>query len=182
MQIAITARNMELTGALKSYAEEKLARMDRYLDQITAAHVILSIQKYRQIAEVTLHVRDLTIRAEESTADMYASIDLVVEKIERQILRYKERIVAHPGRGTIRAGSALALAEPAEPADGEAPEPFRVVRTKRFALKPSAVDEAIMQMNLLGHAFYVFRNADTGEVNVVYRRRDGDYGLIEPGT
>lgn len=179
MHITITARTMELTGALKGYVEEKLARMDRYLDQITAAHVILSIQKYRQIAEVTLHVRDLTIRAEESTADMYASIDLVVEKIERQILRYKERIVAHPGRGTMRAGGALALAEPA---GGEVPEPFRVVRTKRFAMKPSAVDEAIMQMNLLGHAFYVFRNAGTGEVNVVYRRRDGDYGLIEPGA
>jgi putative sigma-54 modulation protein len=138
-----------------------------------SGNVVLSVEKHRQIAEVTLRVRDLTVRAEESTDDLYSSIDLVAEKLERQILRYKERIVAHmdrPGhreeRQVVPSVSTL-----------EAP---RVVKTKRFAVKPAQVEEAVLQMDLLGHNFYVFRNARTDEVNVVYRRRDGHYGLIEP--
>jgi putative sigma-54 modulation protein len=173
MQFTVTARNLDITDALRSYAEEKLRRLTRYLENIVTAHVVLSVAKHRQIAEVTLRVRDLTIRAEESTDDLYSSIDLVMEKLERQILRYKERIVAHAGRGGNRGGrspAAIAVAE-GEP---------RVVKTKRFAVKPAEVEEAILQMNLLGHSFYVFRNARTEEVNVVYRRQDGNYGLIEP--
>ncbi|MFB3816783.1 MAG: ribosome hibernation-promoting factor, HPF/YfiA family [Candidatus Methylomirabilales bacterium] len=171
MRLSVKGRNLEITEPLKRYAEEKVQRLTKYLDQIVTGHVVLAVEKHRQIAEVTLRVRDLTIRAEESTDDLYSAIDLVTEKLERQILRYKERIVGH---GAPRSGpEARGATAP------EAAEP-RVVKTKRFAVKPAAVDEAVLQMNLLGHSFYVFRNAKTDEVNVVYRRKDGHYGLIEP--
>ena len=173
MQLSVKGRSLEITPAIRAYAEEKLSRLTRYLENIVSMHVVLSVNKHRQIAEVTLRVRDLTIRAEEEGDDLYSSIDLVVEKLERQILRYKERIMAHAARGGNRGGRSGAEAPVAE-------EEPRVVKTKRFAVKPAVVDEAILQMNLLGHNFYVFRNAATEEVNVVYRRRDGHYGLIEP--
>jgi len=173
MQFSVTARNLEITPALRAYAEEKLSRLTRYLENIVTLHVVLSVNKHRQTAEVTLRVRDLTIRAEEESDDLYSSIDLVAEKLERQILRYKERILAHAARGGNRGGRGAIAAPVAE-------EEPRVVKTKRFAVKPVGVDEAILQMNLLGHNFYVFRNATTEEVNVIYRRRDGHYGLIEP--
>jgi putative sigma-54 modulation protein len=172
MQLSVKGKNLEITEAIRSYAEEKIGRMERYLDHIVSGTISLGVEKHRQHVEVTLRVRDLTIRAEESTDDLYTSIDLVAEKLERQILRYKERISTHVGRSGGR--------EEAEAPD-TADEP-RVVKTKRFALKPAEVDDAVMQMNLLGHNFYVFRNARTEEVNVVYRRRDGHYGLIEPGA
>ena len=173
MQLSVKGRNVEVTDALRTYAEEKVQRMGRYLEGIGFGNVVLSVEKHRQIAEVTLRVRDLTVRAEESTDDMYSSIDLVAEKLERQILRHKERIVAHMDRPSHREErQAVASASPSEPP--------RVVKTKRFAVKPAEVEEAILQMDLLGHNFYVFRNARTDEVNVVYRRRDGHYGLIEP--
>lgn len=173
MQLSVKGRNLEVTDALRTYAEEKVQRMGRYLDGIVSGHVVLSVEKHRQIAEVTLRVRDLTVRAEESTDDLYSSIDLVAEKLERQILRHKERIVAHMDRPTHRED------RPSAPTPGGAEVP-RVVKTKRFAVKPAEVEEAVLQMDLLGHNFYVFRNARTDEVNVVYRRRDGHYGLIEP--
>ena len=173
MQLSVKGRNLEVTDAIRAYAEEKVQRMTRYLEHIVSGTVYLSVEKHQQIAEVTLRVRDLTIRAEESTDDLYSSIDLVTEKLERQILRYKERIAAHVGRSGIREEWEAAPAPPAA-------EDLRVVKTKRFAVKPAEVDEAVLQMDLLGHNFYVFRNARTDEVNVVYRRRDGHYGLIEP--
>jgi putative sigma-54 modulation protein len=173
MQLSVTARNLEITPALRSYAEEKLTRLTKYLEQIVTVHVVLSVNKHRQTAEVTMRVRDLTIRAEEESDDLYSSIDLVVEKLERQILRYKERIMTHGARNAARGNRVSAEA----PSPEEEP---RVVKNKRFAVKPVPMDEAIMQMNLLGHNFYVFRNSETEEVNVLYRRRDGHYGLIEP--
>lgn len=178
MQITITARGLELTPALRRYTERKLQKLKKYLNHITKAHVILSIEKHRQIAEVTLSVRDLTIRGEECSSDLYSSIDVVMGKLERQILRYKERLVAHPGRGgeKVLPASPAPAVKPASLADEEP----KVVRVKRFAVKPLSLDEAVMQMNLLGHSFFVFRNATTEEVNVLYRRRDGNYGLIEP--
>ncbi len=172
MRLSVKGRNLEITEPLRRYAEEKVQRLTKYLEHIVTANVVLAVEKHRQIAEVTLRVRDLTIRAEESTGDLYSAIDLVTEKLERQILRYKERIVDRTGP---RAGTESRAAGGAG-AEG-AP---RVVKTKRFAVKPAEVDEAILQMNLLGHSFYVFRNARTDEVNVVYRRKDGHYGLIEP--
>jgi len=173
MHFSVKGRNLEITPAIHAYAQEKLSRLTRYLENIVTMHVVLSVAKHRQIAEVTLHVRDLTIRAEEESGDLYSSIDLVAEKLERQILRYKERIMTHGARGADRGSRTGAMV-------GAPEEEPRVVRSKRFAVKPAAVDEAILQMDLLGHNFYVFRNAATEEVNVLYRRRDGNYGLIEP--
>jgi putative sigma-54 modulation protein len=171
MQIFLTGRNLEVTEALRRYAEEKVGRLQRYLERITSAHITLSVEKYRQVAEVTLRVRDLTIRGEESSEDLYASIDLVAEKLERQVQKYKGKIQAYASRG--------ARTQDTVPSPEEEP---RVVKTKRFAIKPMTLDEAILQMDLLGHDFYVFRNAQTDEVNVLYRRHEGNYGLIEPGS
>lgn len=173
MQIFLTGRNLEVTEALRRYAEEKVGRLQKYLDKITSAHIVLSLQKYRQIAEVTLRVRDFTIRGEESTEDLYSSIDLVMEKVERQLQKYKGKIASHANRSARTQGMAISSLEEEGP---------RVVRTKRFAMKPMSLDEAILQMDLLGHNFYVFRNARTDEVNVLYRRHEGNYGLIEPET
>lgn len=173
MQVFLTGRNLEVTEALRRYAEEKVGRLQKYLEKITSAHIVLSVQKYRQIAEVTLRVRDLTIRGEESTNDLYSSIDLVVEKVERQLQRYKGKILNHASRSGKSQGAM---------GSSEMDEEPRVVKTKRFAIKPMSLDEAILQMDLLGHSFYVFRNARTDEVNVVYRRREDTYGLIEPET
>lgn len=178
MHMTMTTRNVENTEALKRYAEEKIGRLQKFVDQITSAHIILSIQKHRQIAEVTLHVRELTIRGEETSDNLYSAIDLVADKLERQILRYKEKIVGHSGRGAVRSRSREETASTETESVSE--DTPRIVRTKQFAMKPLAPDEAAIQMSLLGHTFFVFRNARTQEVNVLYRRRDGDYGLIEP--
>jgi len=178
MQITITTRNLENTEALKRYAEEKIARLQKFVDQITSVHVVLSVEKHRQIAEVTLHVREHTIRGEESSADLYSAIDLVADKIERQILRYKEKVVDHSGRGAGRSRSKEELVS--TEAESFLEEGPSIVKTKSFAIKPLHPDEAAVHMDLLSHNFFVFRNAQTQEVNVLYRRRDGDYGLIEP--
>jgi len=180
MQITITTRNMEITEAIRRYAEEKIARLQKFVSQITSAHIFLSVEKHRQIAEVTLHVREHTIRGEESSTDLYSAIDLVVAKLERQLLRYKDKIVERLGRGSIRSHpSEATIPEEAELSPEDGP---RIVKTKRFAMKPLSPDDAALQMSLLGHNFFVFRNARTQEVNVLYRRRDGDYGLIEPAS
>ena len=173
MQIFLTGRNLEVTEALRRYAEEKVGRLQKYVEKITSASIVLSLEKYRQIAEVTLRVRDLTIRGEESTEDLYSSIDLVVEKLERQLRKYKGKLVSQGNRSAKTQGAPTPLEEDEEP---------QVVKTKRFAMKPMSLDEAILQMDLLGHNFYVFRNAHSDEVNVLYRRREGNYGLIEPET
>lgn len=177
MQITIAARNLELTPALRRYTERKLKKLEKYLDSITSAHVILSIEKYRHIVEVTLRARDITIRGEEATEDLYSSVDLVMDKLERQLRRYKERISDHQGRGQRTASSARRSVE--APSLKEEP---RVVKVKRFPVKPLSLEEAIIHMDLLGHNFFVFRNVENEEVNVLYRRKDGNLGLIEPET
>lgn len=182
MQLNITGRNIAITPALRRYAEQKLARLDRFADTLGTAHVVFRIEKHRQVAEVTLTARDLILRDEESTPDLYASIDLVVDKLERQVLRYKEKLATRGGRNS-RAAMGAAAAGRAREGDMEAPAAEagpRVVKVKRFALKPMAVEDAVVQLELLGHTFFVFRNAQTEDVNVLYRRGDGAYGLIEP--
>lgn len=173
MQIVVKGKNIAVTPALRRYAEKKLGKLSRYFNSIPEATVTLSVEKNRHIVEVTVPLNGgMLLRGEEETPDMYASIDLVVEKLERQIEKYKTRLARQ-----IKAGSVLDLAPTPEQEEDEEP---KIVRTKRFAMKPMQVEEAILQMNLLGHDFFVFSNAETGEVNVVYRRRDGNYGLIEP--
>jgi putative sigma-54 modulation protein len=188
MRFHFTGRNIAVTPALRRYAETKLARLERFLNGLGTAHVVLRVEKHRQVAEVTLAMRDATLRAEESTSDLYASLDLVADKLERQVLRYKERIEAHGARpGRVPQGP-LAPGRGAGPDGGPPGAPGapagegerRVVRVKRFAMKPMTVEDALVQMELLGHTFFVFRHAQTEEVNVLYRRTDGAYGLIEP--
>ncbi|NLJ34587.1 MAG: ribosome-associated translation inhibitor RaiA [Firmicutes bacterium] len=174
MRIIVKGKNIAVTPALRQHVEKKLTRLARYYEGITEATATLSVEKGRHIVEVTAPLNGgMLIRGEEETHDMYASIDLVLEKLERQIEKYKTKIARQ-----IKNSSLLDLATPTQ-GDAAAEEP-RLVRTKRFAMKPMSVDEAILQMNLLGHDFFVFCNADTDEVNVVYLRRDGNYGLIEP--
>lgn len=181
MRVTINGKNVEVTEALRNYAERKISHLDHYFTNIRDAHVIISTQRNWQIVEVQLDGDGVFLRSEERTGDAYASIDAVVDKLERQIKRFKGKLIQrhrHPAEDSgVRAGS-----ETVDLGDtGEDEEPLPVVvRTKRIATKPMVAEEAAMQMELLNHDFFVFQNAETGTVNVVYRRRDGNYGLIEP--
>lgn len=171
MNIIVTGRHLEITPALKSYVEKKIIRFDRYLSNISEAIVTLYVEKYRHKAEVLLKVNGVLIQAEGITGDVYASIDEVAEKLERQIKKYKEKLVSH----RKPEGKADFAEETAPPAEGG-----RIIKNKRFELKPMSPDEASMQMELLDKAFFVFTNDGSGEINVIYRRNDGNFGLIEP--
>ena len=172
MNVIVTGRHLEVTPALKDYAEKKVTRFDRYLSNISEAVVTLSVEKYRHKVEVLLKVNGVLIQAEGITGDVYSSIDEVAEKLERQIKKYKEKLVSHrksEGKTGVEA------AEEAVPADVG-----RIIKNKRFELKPMSPDEAAMQMELLDKDFFVFTNDNSGDINVIYRRRDGNFGLIEP--
>ncbi|NPV42761.1 MAG: ribosome-associated translation inhibitor RaiA [Firmicutes bacterium] len=172
MRIIASGKNMEITQALKDYVEKRIGKVEKYFDNDIEAQVTMSVEKDRHIVEVTIPLNGMILRAEEETGDMYTSIDLVIEKLERQIHKYKTRI-NRKLRKTAFLNTGI------ENSGKEEDEP-KIVKTKRFAVKPMPVEEAILQMNLLGHDFFVFSNAETEEVNVLYRRKDGNYGLIEP--
>lgn len=177
MNIVISGKHIEITNALREHVQRKVGKINRYFSTPITAQVTLTVEKNRHIVELTVPVPSdsLLLRAEEATGDMYASVDLVVDKLERQIRKYKTRINRRARRLDVRD---LLLIGP----DGDEPveETPRVVKTKRFDVKPMDTEEAILQMNLLDHDFFVFRDAATQEINVLYRRRDGNYGLIEP--
>jgi putative sigma-54 modulation protein len=181
MKINIRGENIEVTPALRDYVEKKLSKLERYFEAplTSEVHVTLSVGKELQNVEVTVPITGGLLRAEERATDMYASIDLVVDKLERQIRKHKTKV-----NRKIRLDGGLKNyfrdAESASGAGLDEEESFELVRTKRFTLKPMDVDEAILQMNMVGHNFFVFANSDTEQVNVVYRRNDGKYGLIEP--
>lgn len=172
MKFMITGKNIALTDALKSTVEKKLGKLEKYFNPEVEVHATLSVQKNRQIIEVTIPFNGILLRGEESTTDMYTSIDNVVDKLEKQILKHKTKLERRTHDGSLRL-----MEIPNEAFDEEEPQ---IVKTKRFAVKPMDVDEAVLQMDLLGHDFFVFRNTDSNEVNVVYKRKDGNYGLIEP--
>ena len=172
MKIIVTGRHIEVTPALKDYAEKKIARFERYLSNISEAVATLSVEKYRHKVEVLLKVNGVLIQAESITGDVYSSIDEVAEKLERQIKKYKEKMVSHR---KPEGKSGNEEAEEATPA-----ETGRIIKNKRFELKPMSPDEAAMQMELLDKDFFVFTNDKSGDINVIYRRRDGNFGLIEP--
>ncbi len=177
MKIAVRGKNIEVTPALVSYAEKKLGKLSKFFEGAAESQVVLSVIRDNHIVEVTVIFNGLILRGEESTGDMYASLDMVVDKLEKQVAKYKTRLTRTLRRRGLRI-MAEKLAVSAGPADeGEA---SKVVKTKRFAIKPMPLDEAILQMNLLGHNFFVFANAESNQVNVLYRRNDGNYGLIEP--
>jgi len=174
MRFIITGRNIDVTNALKDHVEKRLGKLSKFFKPDTEATVTLSVQKNNHTIEVTIPFNGIVIRAEETTEDMYASIDKVVDILERQIRRNKTRLEKR-----LREGAFSPDNYRAEEAIEEETE-FKIVRSKRFAIKPMPVEEAILQMNLLGHQFFMFTNAETREVNVVYKRKDGNYGLIEP--
>lgn len=173
MKFIISGKNIDVTPGLKETIEQKLGKLERYFTPETEIIVTLSVQKERQIIEVTIPVKGDIIRSEQASSDMYVSIDLVEEVIERQLRRYKTRLIArHHNSGAFKQ-------EFMDADDGD-DEEVKIVKTKRFGIKPMYPEDAVIQMNLLSHDFYVFMNAETDEVNVVYKRKNGSYGLIEP--
>ena len=182
MKLTIQAHNLELTDYLRQYVEKKIGRLERYLPDIDEARVELREEKTRSakdraVAQVTIRVRGTILRAEERSGDMFASIDAVTDKLERRIERFKGKRARNSKRAVSQAA---AVYEAVLAPEVEETTLGTVVRTKRFEIYPMSVDEAIEQMELLGHDFFVFLNADEGAVNVVYRRRDGNYGLLQP--
>ena len=184
MHLSVTFRHMDATDPLKEYAVEKLHKIRKYFPDPIQAHVVLSTEKHLHHADVniTLH-NGIVLKGRESTEDMYSSVDLVMAKIERQVRKYKERIRNHkPASGpTVHVRHQVVEAASVEAADGAVTPTARVIKSSRFVAKAMSIDEAVMQMNLLGNEFLVFTNAESEEINVVYRRGDGDYGLIETG-
>ena len=172
MRLQIYGKNLELTPRLQAQVESKLSKLGKYLRDDTEVQATLSVEKERHKIEVTIPMRGTTIRAEEVSQDMYSSIDMVQETIERQLRRHKTRLINRYQGGF----SPEYLEEDA----GDEEDGIRIVRTKHFALKPMDPEEACLQMDLLGHSFYVFRDSETDQVCVVYKRKDGAYGLIEP--
>jgi len=177
MKITFKGKHIEVTDAMRNYIEKRLNKIDRHFDHILEVIVTLSVEKNRQIVEATLQASRALIRAEEETDDMYTSIDKVADKLERQIKKYKEKYFQKPHPGTEKVG--LANKE-INAEDSEPDKIAKIVKTKRFAIKPMSVEEAAMQMDLLGHNFFVFANDNTNKVNVLYKRKDGNFGLIEP--
>ena len=173
MRYTISGKNINITPGLKDAVEGKLGKLERYFSPDTEVQVTLSVEKGRQKIEVTIPVKGSIIRAEQDSSDMYVSVDLVEEIIERQIKKYKTKIVD-------KKQSALAFSEAFLQEEAEQEETVNIVKTKRFAMKPMDAEEACVQMELLGHNFFMFLNADTNEVNVVYKRKGNSYGLIEP--
>lgn len=170
MNIIINGRHLEITQALKNYAEEKIGKFEKYLSNISEAVVTLSVEKYRHKAEVLLKVNGVLIQAEGVTGEVYSAIDEVVEKLEKQVKKYKGKLKLYR-KGEKRS---------AEITSTGIAERGSIIKHKRFDIKPMNPEEAVDQMELLDKDFFVFNNDVSGAINVVYRRRDGNYGLIEP--
>lgn len=174
MRFQIRGKNIQVSEALKDYVEKRLGKLDKYFENNPEAIVTLVVERERHRVEVTMPISGFILRGEEESTDMYACIDLVVDKLEKQIAKYRTRLIKKNKNVSIKD---LVAGPDTETEEYKAPE---IVKTKRFAIKPMPLEEAVMQMNMLGHNFFVFSNAETEEVNVVYRRKDGNYGLIEP--
>ena len=173
MKFIIVGRNIEVTPGLKAAVEDKLSKLSKYFNPDTEVHVTLSVEKDRQKIEVTIPVKGSIIRSEQASSDMYVSIDLVEEVIERQVKKYKKKSIdKHQNVSAF----APAFAEIEDSQDDE----VKIVRSKKFDIKPMYPEDACVQMELLGHGFFVFVNAETDQVNVVYKRKGDTYGLIEP--
>ncbi len=176
----IRGENIDVTPAIREYVESKVEKIERYFneDLNANANVNLKVYNYKQTkVEVTIPMKNLTLRAEERHNDMYAAVDLIVDKLERQIRKHKTK-VSRKFRGNEGAGAYFANVLQSDP-DSSTEEDYVIVRTKQFDLKPMDQEEAILQMNMLGHDFFVFTDGDSEGTNIVYKRKDGKYGLIE---
>ena len=181
MRLQVKGRNLEVTDSIRSYAEQKLKKLDKQLNDLTEVELELAVEKNpsiaaNQIAEATVWTKGPTLRAREATEDMRASIDQLTEKLVRQVRHYRDK------RSFRGARSHVPVDEGAAPPMEDDQLSQQIVKTKQFPVKPMAPEEAILQLELIGHDFFVFTNAETDAVNVVYRRKDGGYGLIEPQT
>lgn len=173
MRIIISGRNIVVTEALKEKIYKKLAKFEKFFGENSEAHATLSVEKGRHIFEVTIPFNGIILRGEEATDDMYMSIDNVIEKLERQVRKQKTKLERRMKDYNLRFDT---LFDNIPDTDEEE---MKIVRTKKFTIKPMPAEEAAMQMELLGHSFFVFSNSETEEVNVIYKRKDGNYGLIE---
>jgi putative sigma-54 modulation protein len=173
MRYIISGKNIDVTEGLKTAVYDKIGKLERYFTPDTEVHVTMSVEKDRQKIEVTIPMKGSMVRAEQTSNDMYVSIDLVEEVIERQLRKYKNKLIEQ------KQAAANLNQEFMEDAYDE-DDNIKIFRTKRFAIKPMDPEEACVQMELLGHNFFVYRNAETDEVNVVYKRKGNTYGLIEP--
>jgi ribosome hibernation promoting factor len=179
MRLLVKGKNLEVSESIRSYAEEKLQKLDRQLHELTRVEVELAVERNpsisaNQIAEATIWTKGPVLRAREASGDMRASIDQLTEKLLRQVKHYRDRRSRRSSRGNgIPPGGVPVIREESEP---------QIVKSKQFPVKPMTAEEAVLQLELVGHDFFVFQNADSGEVNVVYRRKGGGYGLIEPQT
>ena len=174
MRIKITGRNIELTEGLKAAVEDKLNKLEKYFTPDTEVNVTMSVEKERHKDEVTIHIKGSYIRSEQVSSDMYVSIDLVEEVIERQLKKYRTKLV------TKQQNAAAVFKQDFLDEKSEDDEEIKIIRTKKFDMKPMYPEDACVEMELLGHDFYVFINAETEDVNVVYKRKGNTYGLIEP--
>ena len=172
MRFIISGKNLEVTDSMRKAVTEKLGKLERYFTPETTVHVTMSVEKERQKIEVTIPLKGNVIRSEQVSNDMYVSIDLVEEVIERQLRKYKQKLVDRHQDGSFKKEF---LENDTEPTDD-----IRIVRTKQFDIKPMYPEDACVQMELLGHSFFVFLNAENEHVSVVYKRKGGTYGLIEP--
>lgn len=187
MQLNITFRHLDPIDSLKNYAREKVERVNKYLDKATEAHVVLSLERHLHHADISIHSGTFLLRGKERSEDMYASIDLAMDKIERQLKRYKEKLKHHHGRERVHHRQEfveqMKVRHKVFEGHGagevtEAPGQ-KIVKTNEFLAHPMGIEEAIMQMDLMNNDFYVFTNSTTMEMNVVYHRKDGTIGLIE---
>lgn len=174
MKITMTGKQIELTEGLKTRIEDRFSKLDKYFYKDTEAFVTLSVQKEEQVVETTIHSGGLLLRVEEATTDMYTSIDNAVDILERQLRRNKTKIAKKMKKEYIEN---VAFDQIADSLEEE--KDIKIVRTKKIESKPMSPEEAVLQMELIGHAFFIFTNSETGDKNVVYRRKKGDYGLIE---
>ena len=177
MKVTVIAKNIELTPALKEMVEKKISKLEKYFGPNVEARATLSVQKNRQRVEVTIPFNGVILRGEEVTDDMYKSIDLVEEKLVRQIRKQRTKLSRKNNSGSLRYPEFNSLEFKNEDTDEDT---SRIVKTKSFNVKPMSADEAVLQMELLGHSFFVYQDAYTNNVSVVYKRKDGNYGLIEP--
>jgi putative sigma-54 modulation protein len=179
MRLHVKGKNQEVSESIRRYAEEKLGKLDRQLHELTQVELELCVEKNpsisaNQVAEATVWTKGPTLRAREASPDMKASIDQLTDKLRRQIEHYRAKRSRRQSRGNgIPTGGPMATDEDVGP---------KIVKTKQFTIKPMSAEEAALQLELVGHDFFVFRNDESDDVNVIYRRRDGGYGLIEPQT
>lgn len=173
MRVTVIGKNIEVTPSLKEIIEKKISKLDRYFEPGVEARATLSVQRNSQIFEVTIPFNGVILRGEESTDDMYKSIDLVETKLERQIRKQRTKL-ARRTNNSLRFSDIEKIALEDEDKTGE------IVKVKKFNIKPMTTDEAMLQMELIEHNFFVFKDADTNNVNVIYKRNDGNYGLLEP--